>query len=274
LALRSQINSELKKMGSSGEIVGLLSFWCNECAWIGKRFADAHNLNHRCWILGQDARKQNTYPRRLKPRDSELIALSDFARGEFQKNHGITPAHTVPAAVDPLEFDKYEAIKDIDIMAAGSLIHLKRYDVFIEMVSEIRKTLPLVKAVLIGDGPERSGIERTIEDLALKENVMLAGELSHKQVLHYMQRAKLFLHPSSYEGFGVVCLEALYAGAKVISFCKPMKNEIARWLTVKTKEEMLENALTRLQDEKFKVEKILPYSITDQADSILQIFGL
>ena len=273
LLLRNRINSMLKKIDSNGEIVGLLSFWCNECAWVGKKFADAHNLKHRCWVLGQDAKKENPYPRRLKPNNGELIALSDFVQEEFQKNHRIVPAHIVPAAIDPLEFDQPEGAKDIDILAAGSLIPLKQYDMFVEMISAIQKTLPIVKAVLIGDGPERKKLEGTIENLKLKENLLITGELPHKQLLNHMQRAKLFLHPSSYEGFGVVCLEALYGGAQVISFCKPMKNEIPRWHNVKTKQEMVEKALTILR-EKVSPERVLPYSIDDQAKSILRIFDL
>lgn len=274
LLLRNQINSALKKINSETEIVGLLSFWCNECAWIGKKFADAHNLKHRCWVLGQDAKKENPYPRRLKLADADLIALSDFVSEEFQRNHGITPRNTVPAAIDPSEFDKYEGTKDIDIVAAGSLIHLKQYGVFVEIIKSIQKSLPSVKAVLIGEGPQRSELEMMITNLGLRENILITGELPHKQVLHYMQRAMLFLHPSSYEGFGVVCLEALYAGAQVISFCKPMKNEISRWHTVKTKEIMLEKALILLRDDKFEIQRVLPYSIDDQANSILKIFNL
>jgi glycosyltransferase involved in cell wall biosynthesis len=274
LLLRRRINSVLKKKDSDGEIVGLLSFWCNECAWIGKKFADAHNLKHRCWVLGQDAKKENPYPRRLKATDSELIALSDFVREEFGKNHGLTPRHTVPAAIDPLEFDHHQGAKDIDIVAAGSLIPLKQYDIFVEMISAIQKPLPTVKAMLIGDGPERGKLDAMITKLGLTDNLVMKGELPHKQVLAYMQRAKLFLHPSSYEGFGVVCLEALYAGAVVISFCKPMKSEIPYWHAVKTKKEMLEEAITILRHERITAERMLPYSIENQAKDILQIFGL
>lgn len=274
LLLRSQINSALKKVNSKGEIVGLLSFWYNECAWVGKKFADGYNFKHRCWVLGQDARKQNGYPRRLKLHDGELIALSDFVREEFQKNHGVMPRYTVPAAIDPSEFDKYEEAKDIAIVGAGSLIPLKQYEVFVEIIKAIQKTLPNINAVLIGDGLERGKLQAMITKLGLIDNLLITGGLPHKQLLGYMQRGKLFLHPSSYEGFGVVCLEALYGGAQVISFCKPMKNEIPRWHTVKTKEEMLEKALTILRDGKFRSEKVLPYSIDDQAKSILEIFGL
>jgi len=44
--------------------------------------------------------------------------------------------------------------------------------------------------------------------------------LAHPELLEWMQRGKVFLHPSSYEGFGIVCIEALCSGAEVISFVK------------------------------------------------------
>ena len=80
----------------------------------------------------------------------------------------------------------------------------------------------MVKAVLIGEGPERMKLQSLITALGLQSNISLTGELSHPEVLQWMQRTKIFLHPSSYEGFGVVCIEALHAGAHVISFVKPM----------------------------------------------------
>jgi len=274
LLLRKQINSVLKRMNSESRIVGLLSFWYNECAWIGKKFADAYNVPHYCWVLGQDAKKQNRYPGRLRLSDSEVMALSDFVQEEFQKNHGIRPRHVVPAAVDPTEFDSYAGIKGVDIVAAGSLIPLKRYERFVEVVSEIQKTLPGIKALLIGEGPERSKLERMIKKLGLKDNLFMTGELQHKHVLDWMERARVFLHPSSYEAFGVVCLEALYSGAHVISFCQPMKKEIHQWHIVDKKEEMIEKALSLLRDDQLRADKVLPYSIDDQAMNILDIFGL
>jgi glycosyltransferase involved in cell wall biosynthesis len=274
LLLRRRISSLLKKINIENRIVGLLSFWYNECAWVGKKFADAYNIPHCCWILGQDAKKQNRYPSRLKLADAELIALSDFVQDEFQKNHGIRPRYVVPAAVDPLEFDPHEGIKNTDIVAAGSLIPLKQYDMFVEVVSAIQKTLPGVKAVLIGEGPERSKLEHLITKSALKENVFLTGELQHKHVLDWMERARVFLHPSSYEAFGVVCLEALYSGAHVVSFCRPMKKEIPRWHIVADKKEMFEKVLSLLHAEQCSTERVLPYSSDDQAVNILNIFGL
>ena len=87
LLLRKKINATLRKIHNETPITGLLSFWYGECALVGHRFADTHGLKHFCWILGQDAKKENKYPRRSSLRPEELIALSDFLQTEFERNH-------------------------------------------------------------------------------------------------------------------------------------------------------------------------------------------
>jgi len=231
ISLRRKINAVLDQIYNSSKIIGLLSFWSNECAWIGKKFSDKHGIKHYCWILGQDAKKENKYPEQLQFQSNELIALSDFVQTEFEKNHGVRPQFVISPGIDEKLFDNSPKEKDIDLFGAGSLIPLKQYDIFLQVVAEIKKGVSGVKAVIAGKGPEKEKLELLITKLKLENNVTLSGELPYHEVLKLMQRTKVFLHPSSYEGFGCVCLEALYGGAKVISFCKPMKNEIEHWHT-------------------------------------------
>lgn len=273
LLRKEKIISRLNEIKKNHRITGILSFWYGECAWIGKSFADKHNIKHYCWILGQDARKENKYPGRTHATANELIALSDFLQDEFERNHGIRSMHVIPAAVDSIQISNTLLERDIDILAAGSLIPLKQYDVFIEIVAGIKKKLPGVKAMLIGDGPEREKLQTLITRLGLQDNIMLTGELSHFEVPHFMQRAKIFLHTSSYEGFGVVILEALQAGCYVISFNKPMKQEIENWQIAKNKEDMTEKALVLLQSPGTDYKVVVPFTMDDTARKIMELFS-
>lgn len=270
LLLRRKLNTTLKKIHKLTPVSGLLSFWYGECAAVGKRFADKYGLKHFCWILGQDAKKENKYPGRIKPRPGELIALSDFLQKEFEKNHGIKPAHLITAGINTKLFNG-EKEKDIDILGAGSLIPLKQYDIFLQAVAEIKKQMPGIKAMLIGKGPEKGKLESLITQLGLQSNVTLTGELPYQEVLERMQRTKIFLHPSSYEGFSGVCLEALYAAAHVISFCQAINRKIEQWHIVKTKEELYHRTLTLLQDKQLKSERVLFKSINDTAKDIMTL---
>jgi hypothetical protein len=89
-----------------------------------------------------------------------------------------------------------------------------------------------------------------------------------------MQRGKVFLHTSSYEGFGVVCLEALYSGAEVISFVRPMKMGIENWHIVYGKEEMIQKATEILQNPKSESKSIIPYSIDQSVQKMGELFSL
>src|SRR3954471_7760127 len=70
--LWKKIRRELEQLEKDNEIAGLLSFWYGECAWIGHQFASQHGLKHYCWILGQDARKQNRFVQRINAPGKEL----------------------------------------------------------------------------------------------------------------------------------------------------------------------------------------------------------
>jgi glycosyltransferase involved in cell wall biosynthesis len=179
LLLRRKVTEALKMIHRDSSITCLLSFWYGECAVIGHQFADKYALRHFCWILGQDAKKDNKYPGRAQLRPRELIALSDFLQDEFKTNHGIKPQHLVPAGVDIKQFDTSKKEKDIDILGVGSLIPLKRYDLFIEIVAAIKKKLPGLKSVLVGDGPEKEKLESLITKSGLETAITVAGEIPY-----------------------------------------------------------------------------------------------
>lgn len=273
LLLRHKLNATLKDINSTNKITGILSFWYGECAWVGKKFADRNNINHYCWILGQDARKENKYPRLIAANGNELIALSDFLQDEFEKNHSTRPLHVIPPGTDRKQLNNIIKEKDIDILGAGSLIPLKQFDIFLEMIAEIKNEMPGIKAMLVGDGPEKEKLQNLIIKYALQENIVLPGELPHDEVLQLMQRTKVFLHPSSYEGFSGVCLEALSAGAHVISFCKAMHREIEHWFIAESKEEMKVKALEILQNPGITYNKLTGFKMDDTVKKMMGLFS-
>jgi len=272
LLLRKKIAAVLKDLHDANKIKGILSFWLGECALMGKRFADKYGIKHYCWIQGQDAKADNKYVKQIRPNANELIALSNFIQAEFEKNHSIKPQYVISPGIDPKSFIAPAVERDIDLLAAGSLIPLKQYDIFIEIIAEIKKDLPTIKAVLIGAGPEKEKLEKLIKKTGLQSSVTLTGELPHTEVLQHMQRAKIFLHPSSYEGFGMVCLEALAAGTKVISFVKPMNREISNWHIVQSKEEMKEKVLQILQHPDTNQSPSMPFLMNNSVKTIAALF--
>jgi len=264
---------KLRGLHRDNELIGLFSFWCGECALIGHYFGRRHGLAHYCWLCGQDARETNKLVRLIRPRPQELIAMSDFLVREFQRNHGIRPQHMIPNAVEPGLFPVMPSPeRDIDVLGVGSLSRLKQYDIFVGIIGALRGYFPGIRSTICGEGEARTEIELLIEQQGLQAHVALPGLTPHREVLGLMQRTKILLHTSNYEGFGVVCLEALYAGAHVISFCKPMDQEIRHWHIVGDEEEMIQKALDLLGDPATEYRPVLPFKMNNTVRSVMHLF--
>lgn len=267
-----RVQLTLRRLNKQFQLIGLLSFWMGDCAFIADRFAKRRNLKHFCWILGQDARPDNKYFRWTMPQAESLVALSDFIATEVRQNYQLAPAHVIPVGIDPKLFGEPPRTRDIDILGTGSLIPLKLYSMLINMIGSLHTYFPNLRAVICGDGPERHLLESLIKDHHLENNIELMGEAPHNAVLALMQRTKVFAHPSSYEGLGMVCLEALYAGAQVISFVRPMDEPIKNWHFAKTPDDMV-NMLKRLLDDPHCDNgKVAPYVIGDTCSNIMNLY--
>jgi glycosyltransferase involved in cell wall biosynthesis len=261
----------LLRLKKSNSIVGIISFWCAECCLVGSYFGRLYGIKHLCWLSGQDARKDNKFVKRIRPKPNELVAMSDFLMDEFDNNHAIRPKHLIPDAIDTTLFPIEQPQRTIDILGVGNLIPLKQYDVFVDAVAAITANLPNLNVILCGSGEEEDNLKAQIADLKLEGTVNLPGLIPHKQILGLMKQTRVLLHTSSFEGFGNVCIEALYAGAHVISFTRPMKAPIAHWHIVHTIEEMIAKALSILQDGKTQYTPVLPFNMDDSAKKFIEI---
>jgi len=272
LLLWYKIWQALKKLHTTQSIKGLLSFWVTDCALVGKRFGKKYNLPHYAWITGQDAKSDNNLIKFIRPGANEVFAMSDFLARQFYNNHHVMPVTVIPNGIDTELFGTEPKLRSIDILAAGSLIPLKQYDVFIEVVKLIHHKMPQIKAMQCGKGPLQQQLQALIQRYSLENNLALAGEKAHTEVLALMQQSKIFLHTSNYEGFSTVCLEALYAGAHVISFFRPMEIDIEHWHIVDTKEAMAAKALELLLSPITNYTPVLVYSMDNIARQVIGLY--
>jgi glycosyltransferase involved in cell wall biosynthesis len=267
-----KIWNQLEDLSKENDLIGLISFWYGECAFIGKRFSDRFLVKHYCWILGQDARPDNKYVTRTGLKAADLMAMSDFLSDEFYRNYSIRPSKIIPNGIRVNDASSIHDEKDIDVIGVGSLIPLKRWDLFIDCINSVREKYPGIRAVICGKGDEEYRLRKQVEALQLQNALRFAGELSHGQVVEMMRRSKVLLHPSSYEGFSTVCLEALSTGTQVISFCRAMNEAITGWHIVHTNEEMHTKLVDLLFDNSLDFIPYVPYSMNDSARKLMDLF--
>ena len=98
--------------------------------------------------------------------------------------------------------------------------NLKRKGVWdiLDAISLLRKRGLKVDLLLAGkQGDGYAALQQRIVDLGIQDCVMALGEVSKEEKLGLFAKAKLYLQPSYFEGFGLATAEAMAAGCCVIT---------------------------------------------------------
>ena len=100
------------------------------------------------------------------------------------------------------------------VLAVGRLVTYKGFDRLIAAAPDF--TWPVV---IVGDGPQRTVLQRQIEDLGLAGRVQLVGRVGDDRLREHLAAADIFVLPSvnRAEAFGIALLEAQAAGLPVIA---------------------------------------------------------
>jgi glycosyltransferase involved in cell wall biosynthesis len=77
--------------------------------------------------------------------------------------------------------------------------------------------LPDAHLAILGEGEQRSAIERQVQDLQLGNRVTLIGEIAPDQVGSFLACGDVFAFPSRYEAFGLALVEAMLMGLPVVA---------------------------------------------------------
>jgi glycosyltransferase involved in cell wall biosynthesis len=86
----------------------------------------------------------------------------------------------------------------------------------VDAVAKARETLPELRAVIYGDGPERLKVLEAIAEHGLEGIIQAPGFVEAEVVARSVGRSLCLLLPSRREGYGLVVLEALSRGTPVV----------------------------------------------------------
>lgn len=102
---------------------------------------------------------------------------------------------------------------DFTILMIGRLESVKNFHRFPEILSRCKH--PNISAIIIGEGPMRTQIERSISEEGMTNRIQLLGYKGDVQ--NYYKTADLFLLLSEYEGMPLVLLEAGLSGTPILA---------------------------------------------------------
>jgi glycosyltransferase involved in cell wall biosynthesis len=159
-----------------------------------------------------------TLERRVMPwlyRRRLFVAVSP-STAEGLTSIGVHPEQIriVPNGVEPPTVKAPKAEEPL-FVAVGRLVPHKRFDLLLPLWDRVRDYTG-GRLVIIGDGPE----EARLRELA-GPGVELLGYVPEEEKQRLLAEAWLLVHPSQFEGWGLVVTEAAAAGTPTLAFDVP-----------------------------------------------------
>jgi glycosyltransferase involved in cell wall biosynthesis len=109
-----------------------------------------------------------------------------------------------------------------DIIFVGRLIKEKHPDLLVNAITLLRHENPDIRSGIIGEGPEYLKIKLSIDGMKMNDTIQLCGFYgNHDDLISRLKSSKVFVMPSTREGFGITALEALACGLPVVTVDHP-----------------------------------------------------
>ncbi|HHT9126245.1 MAG TPA: glycosyltransferase family 4 protein [Candidatus Brocadiia bacterium] len=179
---------------------------------------------------------------------------------------------------------KHGLAKDI-ILCVSTLQPRKNIDVAIRAFSQLKrqKDIPHQLVIVGRKGWLWKDIMRLVLELNLQKDVIFIGAVEDEQLPLVYNLAEVFLNPSSYEGFGLTCLEAMACGVPVIatnvSSFPEVVGDAGILVTPKSVEELAQAIFdvlsnSSLRDELIKkgIERVKMFSWTQTAEKTIGVY--
>lgn len=140
-----------------------------------------------------------------------VITMGEGAVTFLRGRGAVNCCHAIPGGVDaPAAVNVGLAAPDFDAVLVARLVPIKRIDVFLEAVAIAGQTRGGVRALIVGDGPLRTALERRAAELRIADRVTFAGQ--QQDVTPWLRRARVFMLTSASEGVALSLMEALASG--------------------------------------------------------------
>jgi glycosyltransferase involved in cell wall biosynthesis len=155
---------------------------------------------------------------RLSLFSDKIVANSHYTSGMVERiYHRKADAIAYPA-IDFCQFSPDSKVKKEDlIITVAKLSRFKRVDFLLQVFSQVQKQHPGLIYHIVGRGEEEENLHKLARKLNISRYVRFHGRLDNKQLADLHRRAKLFLHGSVEEPFGMAPLEAIACNTPVIA---------------------------------------------------------
>jgi glycosyltransferase involved in cell wall biosynthesis len=172
--------------------------------------------NQRQWISGlRNFYRFLPFARGTYDNAAAIVAGSSQTYAEFAQHREklfFLPENGVSRSLCCDTVRSAERNRRLELIFVGGLYPFKACDLALRAAAPLLKG-DLARFTAVGDGPERSRLERLTRSLQIEKSVYFCGSLSHDETIERMGSSDVLLFPSVREFGGAVVFEALAVGA-------------------------------------------------------------
>jgi glycogen synthase len=185
---------------------GIMPLFLNTLLKAKKRWVISHNdfylENKKSFFI--------KLKRLLIKKASTNIAVSSSVAGYID-----THSTVIYNCYDESIFKLYrDEVRSYDFVFLGRLVSQKGCHVLLEACAKLKQPFTLT---IIGEGPEQETLEQIVAMHSMKSKVRFLGTLRGVELARMLNRHRVMIVPSAKsEGFGIVVLEGLACGCKLV----------------------------------------------------------
>jgi len=146
------------------------------------------------------------------------VAVSEQTKRDLIVLSGGKPVELIPNGI---EFSSIQETRpssvESDVIYAGRLIREKHIDMLIDAIAILAEKDAGIRCRIIGEGPEKESLMKKATGLGLGEHVTFTGFLEYTSMISLLKASKVFVLPSTREGFGMAALEGLACGLPLVT---------------------------------------------------------
>ena len=208
----------------------------------------------------------------------KIISVSENTAKRLRNGLGSKKEiYIISNGVDLKNIEKIKSsLEKSDIIFAGRLLGHKNVDILLKAIKIIKEKKSDIKCLIIGEGPEKEKLENLNKELKLEKNIKFLGFLKNLDNFYsLMKSSKVFVLPSTREGFGISVLEANACGLPVITVnhkdntAKDLIEEGKNGYICQLDEKDITNKITEIIKGQNSKEKIKQYSLKFNWDKIV-----
>lgn len=134
-----------------------------------------------------------SWKERLLMRSANGIASVSRALAELRKSQGFKNVAIIPNGVDVRLFSpaREKVPHSPTLVYMGSLVEFYGIDLVLNALPAVRKRIPDIRFLIIGQGNYSNELQRLTDSLGLKDRVSFVGKQPHSELARYLQKSDI-----------------------------------------------------------------------------------